>query len=274
MAEEIITLKDKKYTYVFIYVGIFFIYNTILQYFAESKNITFINSFPFRFFHKTATIIICIYALKKIGFKKDFYLKSSYTISAICVFSIIFNYTQTYKALFFKNPDVDLCEFLFFSLNCLATGTFEEILMRVLLFLSLVHYFNHNVKKVKYWKYILVTSFIFGVMHLSHIFSYDVESILTQVIFATLAGILFQSLLIRFNNIFVVITIHTLINFNGMVYHYFLPDNNTPSLPNAYTFQDFILQLILASIIVLISYLLVRNVDISSKVFVKKIQGV
>lgn len=116
-----------------------------------------------------------------------------------------------------KNNIIINTDHLNYLFNCLATGFFEEFFFRILIFTYV--YKSITPSKNEYFKTILWTSFLFGAVHIINLIigKTDIMSAINQMISAFLIGIIFQSLLFRFNNIYLISILHTTINYNGMM---------------------------------------------------------
>lgn len=105
---------------------------------------------------------------------------------------------------------------------------------------------------------------IFGVAHLSNLGFSDYEqwSILNQVLLAFSFGILLQSVYIRTKSFFLIVLIHTCLNYLGTYKRHLLPQ--IESITEQYSFTDFattfISILFLTVVLVLpVSYFLTKN---------------
>nr|WP_294858679.1 CPBP family intramembrane glutamic endopeptidase [uncultured Fluviicola sp.] len=98
--------------------------------------------------------------------------------------------------------------------KCFSVGLMEEVLCRWILFgLVVVAYPKRSVLGQ-----IVTTSALFALLHIGNLITgqLDIFSVLNQMIFAFLLGLLFQGLLIRIKNIILVAVLHGLVNFHGM----------------------------------------------------------
>lgn len=261
--------QEKKIcTYIFIYVGVFFIVNTLIKYFSVNA-FSFLGTFEFKIIYNFINIFICILFIRVLAIKKRFYLKYNLFYIPFCLACVVINFWNINKRLKAIN-DKTSTDLFVYLLKCISTGFFEELLIRLLVFYALIVLLRRNTN-VTYWPVIFFASFIFGVLHISNILIYDTESLVTQIISAVVIGILLESLLIRLNNIFVIGTLHALINFNGMVNYYFFESddgkNNISDL--SYDFSDYLFQVILIIIIIFVSYCLVRKKDVYKELNIK-----
>lgn len=105
-----------------------------------------------------------------------------------------------------------------YAFNCLTTGLFEEFFFRILVFAYVCKIVSQRFEG-DYYKPILWTSFLFAIVHITGFLTgqIDFESVINQMMFAFLIGIILQSVLFRFNNIYLGSTLHALINYNGMI---------------------------------------------------------
>ncbi|EKF8797862.1 CPBP family intramembrane metalloprotease, partial [Enterococcus faecalis] len=97
----------------------------------------------------------------------------------------------------------------------IAAAVFEEFLVRLLAFSSFLEIFKKN-------KYSLVfasiaSSFLFGVLHISNLTTQSFEATMQQIFYATVLGLCFSVIRIRFNGLKYVIFLHFLIDFQPTI---------------------------------------------------------
>lgn len=159
---------------------------------------------------------------------------------------------------------ININEWYHFSyfFQCLTTGFFEEFFCRLLIFGLICNSLKDN-NHGNYYKEVLITSLIFGLLHLANLFNpdYDIISIINQIMFAFIIGVIFQCLLIRLKNIVLISVLHGLINYNLMAKAKLFKIENRAISPNQFidfieSFKTFI---VLGVIIFLFGYLLIKN---------------
>lgn len=222
--------------------------------------------FIFLSFFKILLIVITIFWLQKYNkLNKKFYLKNSgyfFFISIILIFYVVHsneNFIETQES--FKN-----LKHSFFLLYYLSVGIFEELFFRVLIFGLLFKYFGEKNK----FKAVLFCSLIFALFHLVNLFDSQFVkiSIINQVLYAFAVGLIFQSLLIKLNNIILISVIHGLLNYRSMFGSEFVKLNDISDVP--YDYNQFFLTFILFISFILIIALPVSyfsSKDISNKIF-------
>lgn len=137
----------------------------------------------------------------KKGFKKGLILGIPFIIIGI-------------GSVIFSNIGIDLNNIrhisifntLLFTINMLFVGINEEFWMRGLVLNGLMKKYE----KSSIWKPIIISSLIFGLVHLPNIFFVEPLTLLIQIINATCGGILFATIFIKSKNIYSVIVIHAL----------------------------------------------------------------
>lgn len=138
--------------------------------------------------------------------------------------------------------------------KCFSVGLMEEVLCRWIIFgLVVVAYPKRSV----FWQ-IVTASAIFALLHIGNLITgyLDIFSVLNQMIFAFLLGLLFQGLLIRFKNIVLVALLHGLVNFHGMYNSVFKLEDNSMLEGNSVT--DMVQTQIFFGIICLVLLLILR----------------
>ncbi len=105
---------------------------------------------------------------------------------------------------------VSLSAMLMFTINMLFVGINEEISMRSLLLNNLILKYGDGKKGI--YKAILISSLIFGMIHLVNIFFLSPITVVVQAINAASAGVLFAAINISSKNIWACIIIHALVD--------------------------------------------------------------
>ena len=202
---------DKK---IWKYIEIFFIVISLIILIISSL-FKFDNNAVMGFDKLIADIIITIicYVLilklrikKTAGFSKKGFLKGlilGIPFIIIGIASVIFSNSGTDLQ---SIKHISIFNTLLFTLNMLFVGINEEIWMRGLILNGLIRKYKEN----SIWKAIIISSLIFGVVHLSNIFFVEPLILLVQVINAMCGGILFATIFIKSKNIYSVIFIHAL----------------------------------------------------------------
>lgn len=137
----------------------------------------------------------------KKGFTKGFILGIPFLV--IGIGSVIFSNIGTD---FSNLKHISIFNTVLFTINMLFVGINEEIWMRGLILNSLIKKYE----KSSIWKPIILSSLIFGLVHIPNIFFIEPMTLLVQVINAMCGGVLFAAIFIRSKNIYSVIVIHAL----------------------------------------------------------------
>lgn len=137
----------------------------------------------------------------KKGFKKGLILGIPFLI--IGIGSVIFSNMGTDLS---NIKHISIFNTILFTINMLFVGINEEVWMRGLVLNGLMKKYE----KSSIWKPIIISSLIFGLVHLPNIFFVEPLTLLIQVINAMCGGILFATIFIKSKNIFSVIVIHAL----------------------------------------------------------------
>lgn len=108
-------------------------------------------------------------------------------------------------------------DFYYFILSCIAIGMFEELMFRGLILNVLLDYLKD--KKHGMMMAMLISSFLFGFIHIFNIFSgASVTSTLLQVSYSFLTGLLWSAVFILTKQIIIVIILHASYNFFGLLF--------------------------------------------------------
>jgi len=173
------------------------------------------------------------------------------------LFLLFISVNDVHKTILVANYAVSTKDHFTFLCNVFATGVFEELLFRVLLFYLILTKYPDK------WKSVLITSFIFSLAHFSNLLNPDVVkiSILNQVVFAFGIGVLLQTLLLRFKSLFLIITLHSLLNYFGSYKRILL--HQEQAIQNDYSSTTFLpslfFTLILNSILIFVAYQLISS---------------
>ncbi|MGL5675810.1 MAG: lysostaphin resistance A-like protein [Cellulosilyticaceae bacterium] len=105
---------------------------------------------------------------------------------------------------------ISLAGMTLFTVNMIFVGVNEELSMRSLILNNLIHKYGESRKSI--YKAILISSIIFGAIHLVNIFFMSPVTVLVQTINAASAGVLFAAIYICSKNIWAGIVIHALVD--------------------------------------------------------------
>lgn len=105
-------------------------------------------------------------------------------------------------------------------LTNVATGLFEEVLMRGLCFYVLLKAWGKS--KYGVYKAAFFQALIFGLAHLGNLYHMPTLDVIAQVTFATLIGIGFAGLVLLTKSLWPAIIVHTLINAAGTINTFFV----------------------------------------------------
>ncbi len=104
-----------------------------------------------------------------------------------------------------------------FLLQCISIGFFEELVFRGLILSLLLNYLKE--KKHYILKAMMISSLVFGFMHLFNLFfEAGLTATLLQVVYTTLTGLLWAAIFIITKNILYPIILHVIYNFLGLLY--------------------------------------------------------
>lgn len=104
------------------------------------------------------------------------------------------------------------------ALECIAIGTFEEIAFRGVVFLSIAEK-NGKTKNGLFFS-IVISSLIFGAIHLLNIFFSSPIAVLMQIGYSALIGAMCAVVLIKTKNIWFCVLLHAIYDFCGQLVVY------------------------------------------------------
>jgi membrane protease YdiL (CAAX protease family) len=176
------------------------------------------NIFLVQFFLKLFLLFFTIILIRRDNLINWVYINKNFFIALFfSVLLVYFSLQHTYEKLHELNITLSSFKHYSYLSQCLITGFFEEFFFRILIFSYVCKsFFLYSEHKV--YKQILFTSFLFSIVHLTNLFNEDIDklSVLNQIMFAFIIGIILQSIFYRWHNIYLNSIIHGLINYNGM----------------------------------------------------------
>lgn len=173
---------------------------------------------------KFILLIITIYLIKKEPFFDLNYLsKNKIKSLSIAVLLIVYSLYSTFNKIDNLKINVSFFVHASYFFQCICTGFFEEYFFRCLIFGYICYGFMINTggEPKHNYKQVMITSFLFAIVHSSNFFNkeYDSLSVINQIMFAFIMGILLQCIFYINNNIFFNAILHAMINYNSMLSH-------------------------------------------------------
>ena len=123
----------------------------------------------------------------------------------------------------FMNPKPQ--KIMLFVIMILFVGIIEEVLFRGVVLKSILN--KYGCSKTGTIFSVIIASLIFGLAHIVTLMIHPqfIMYTITQVIYCTLAGLLFSVVYLRCQNIFALILLHSLIDFSSLLPIMFYPSN-------------------------------------------------
>ncbi|MCK8617984.1 CPBP family intramembrane metalloprotease [Fructobacillus sp. M158] len=137
--------------------------------------------------------------------KKNKFLTFLLVLIAIFIYFVLNNGINQIITILSK----DFIKIMATVMMALSAGIFEEYLTRGFLFQSFLKLFNNNKLIISS----VLSSLIFGFLHLYNAFDMGLNTTLQQVFYATAIGLLFAALRIAFNGLILTVGLHSLIDF-------------------------------------------------------------
>jgi len=181
------------------------VWNVIRKYLLNYLNLDEYSINIFKLTLNTLDIVLLLFICTKTNIK----IKAKSFSIFILYFLALFNLYY-----FFNIGGVEVG---YFFLRCVSTGVFEELFFRVFIFSLILEIYP----KMKCNLAVLLTSLVFGLFHSMNFIVMDYESVLLQIGLSIIIGIFFQQIYLKHGNILIVILLHSLINFNGMIKSFF-----------------------------------------------------
>jgi membrane protease YdiL (CAAX protease family) len=176
---------------------------------------------PMNYLAHSIIIIIPVALVFAFGFSSIF-KKGKFFRGLYCALPYIIYQLIIFALLFRKNlgdPGVSWQPWyliVYGMFTVLGVGIREECIYRGIIQNIVAKKYANSVKGI--WITAIVGALIFGVMHFGNLFSgVDPSAVFTQVISATVSGLLFSAIYLRSGSIWAVILLHTLIDTVGLV---------------------------------------------------------
>lgn len=161
-------------------------------------------------------IVLCYLMIKMLGIqseagftKKRFGIGIMYGIPFF-VIGIVSIFVSNIGLNWGKLSFLGLPHLAIFTVNMILVGANEEIWMRSLVLNSFIHKYGEN--KQSLWKAIIISAFIFGLIHIPNVFFMEPLTVMVQAINAMSAGILFAVIFIKCRNILSGIIVHAVVD--------------------------------------------------------------
>lgn len=259
MCEPKKSLKKKAF-YISLLIFILILFFKYLRDFIASSEFS-----DFKFvvltFSRILFIALVLYLIQYFNlFNKSFYLNSSFFYFFLSILLIFITVNYSNEVLMDLDDQNKNFEHSFFLLYYLSVGFFEELFVRVLMF-GIFYRLFFNGKK---FRLILITSAFFALFHVTNLFDSEFVkiSVINQILYAFGMGMIFQSLLIRVNNVILISVIHGLFDYRMTLRPEFSEIRS--SVDSSFSYESFYQTLIffvLFNLIVVLpfSYFLTKN---------------
>ncbi|AND79634.1 CPBP family intramembrane glutamic endopeptidase [Streptococcus pantholopis] len=200
---------------------IFFLFSDLLKGLPVNKDSSAFFPNFLNFILSASLASFCYYLIKteKIFDKPIKYSKTSKGLFAVllCIFTVMF-------LIVFRVPFNILTVFskgllpaLPILLAATAAGIFEELLVRGLMFSGLLQLLHQKNSKRPFLGASCLSAIIFGVLHFTNLMTSPFTAVTQQVFYAAVFGLIFAALRIKYNNLWLPVLIHCLIDFQPAV---------------------------------------------------------
>ncbi len=240
--------------YILIFTGIILL-NVGLGYIINTQilDANFILKYASYTTTKLVFIGILIVLISKMHTKLSLFKRNLYIIPLLGVL-LYLSFTFLENKIIENNLNVTIAKNLLFLFFCLSVGFFEELLFRVYFFQKLL------VNKVpNFWKATIITTLLFALVHSFNLIKadYSILGVFFQIFFAFIMGIIFQALFIRFKNVFLIGTLHGIVNYFG-TYRSRLFQIETATSKSAFIWQEFFINLGIAAVVIFLALSLAK----------------
>ncbi len=125
-----------------------------------------------------------------------------------------------FQPIFVGSMDVSFGDFGFvpYAAYCLAVGIMEEVIFRGLIFPLFMYKFKRTKKGL--FRTIIVSSAVFGLMHLLNIIGGVAPFVIVQVVYSFLIGAMCALVLLFTGNIIFPILVHAVFDLGGLLYDF------------------------------------------------------
>lgn len=206
-------------------------------------------------------IFFIFLSIKIVGKPKEFnlkignnwnILKKLWYFYIVVIIFVIFNFLGINLD---NSPNLKII--FFFLIETFLGVIYEEFLFRGLILGKLVEYYRLKNKDI--WSAILISSFIFSIMHILNLISkpYYVVGTSTQIIYTFFLGVLLGTVYFISNNIWVPILLHSLFNLAGS-YVLLFADNNVSNIADMPIFIA-VIEILLILPVIFLSLNLYKN---------------
>jgi len=215
-----------------------------------------------------ATIVLWFMRGLQVLDRTDFTLKGKakgFLLTWLCVVIFLGNATMQFIGLQSYLVAPDPLHLLIVILHpFIGTGFFEEVLVRGLMLMVLLKVFGQTKKGAM--SAVVISSVIFGLVHLANLVHTDVLPVVAQVVFASAMGVFFAALYLRTKTLIIPIILHGFINLTSQIWGAFINDDAMPQpYENGGTnIGVIIIPLVVGIIHLVIGLVLMRKVELKT----------
>lgn len=197
---------------------IFTLISTIILVEIFVSNVSVLDSLIKTTLSNSLISIVFIIIIFSLGYQKQLFNKGKITILVVLALLIAINNFPISAFLQGRTTvEYPMIYSILFFLESLSTGLYEELFFRGLLFIVLLEVLkDHSYKTIKA---ILISSFLFGILHFVNILGgASTGFVLQQIGYSFLLGILWATIFVQTKNILFPIFLHGIYNFCGLYF--------------------------------------------------------
>lgn len=217
----------------------------------------------------TATVLLLAVAWKLDFFDQTFFSKRNLKLGALLsapllIIAVLWNILP---AVLYNDPSlfrIDVGIIVVALINTIAIGFTEEILFRGLIFRNFLRRYGKTKKGI--YLSMIISSLIFGIIHMVNMSSSSPDSIIQQVIYAASMGVIFSIMYLVTGNLLVPILCHGLFDFTDSVIpgFYNIPFSSSMS-------SDWLVNVGVAIVFIIIAIILIKRFDLENSELIKQL---
>lgn len=269
----------KKHPYLFaLFVIIIFIVITslvsIIEVILGLTNLTTVTNYYDNYISTFISQIVITLSLIAIAWKFRFFDNTFFSkknlktgiilIIPLIIIGILWNVVPELMTIDMSLFRIDIAIILLSLIANLSIGFTEEIMCRGLIFKNFLNHYCSSKKSV--YLAMIISSLIFGILHLFNAGSAGLDAVIQQVIYAFCAGLLFSAIYLTTGNLLICCIGHGLFDFTSEVIPGFF---NVPLVLTSID-SELLLNMIVAIILIVYTIIIIKKYNVEDSPLIKK----